>query len=269
MTQIEKLIIENLNIWTTSSTKNNSKRGRPNNKEKKVYGVEKLRQLILDLAISGKLTHQDPKEESAKELLKKIKLEQTKFVKVKKQKSIKSLNEDEPKYKLPKGWLWIRNHELFHLKKGKIPSNFNEDKKGLPYLDIEALDKNLIRRYSEDGKCPISKETNILVVCDGSRSGLVLNGQHGIIGSTLSVIETPIFIQPFVKLIFKQGYKIFNTTMKGAAIPHLDTQKLLNKITGLPPLPEQLRIISKVDELMILCDHLEQQHTNSNQIKKN
>jgi type I restriction enzyme S subunit len=51
--------------------------------------------------------------------------------------------------------------------------------------------------------------------------------------------------------------------MKGAAIPHLDTQKLLQNITALPPLLEQHRIVSKVDELMTLCDQLEQQHINS------
>jgi type I restriction enzyme, S subunit len=269
MKQIQKFICDYINIWTTSESKKKSSRGRSSSKAKKIYGIEKLRELILDLAIHGKLTVQDPTDEPASELLKKIELEQIQFIREKRKKPLQSINNELPLFKLPNGWSWVRNHQLFQLKKGRMPKNFNQNGKGLPYLDIEALDKNLIRRYSEDSKCPISKETNILVVCDGSRSGLILNGKYGIIGSTLSVVDTPIFIQPFVKLIFKHGFKDLNTSMKGAAIPHLDIQKLLQSITALPPLSEQQRIISKVDELSALCDQLEQQYINSKDTHNN
>jgi type I restriction enzyme S subunit len=263
MERIHQLISNHLNIWTTAEAEKKSSRGRSSSNAEKIYGIEKLRQLILDLAIRGKLIPQDPNDEPAKELLKKIKLEQFRFNKMKKQKPIQNINEEQTSIKLPQGWLWVKNSELFQLKKGKIPNNLNENGKGLPYLDIEALDRKVIRRYSEDNTCPISEETDILVVCDGSRSGLILNGRYGIIGSTLSIIYTPFFIQPFIKLIFKQGFKYFNTNMKGAAIPHLDIKKLLQNRTALPPLTEQLRIISKVDELMALCDLLEQKNINS------
>ena len=263
MDQIQQLISQHINIWTSANSEKKSSRGRSSSNAEKVYGIEKLRDLILNLAIHGNLVPQYTNEEPASELLKRIKSEQIKLLKGKKQKPLRSISNEETPFKLPRGWSWVRNSQLFQLRKGKIPKNLNENEKGLPYLDIEALDRNVIRRYSEDNMCPTSKETDILVVCDGSRSGLILNGKCGIIGSTLSIIDTPIFIQPFIKLIFKQGFKDFNTSMKGAAIPHLDTQKLLQNITALPPLPEQLRIISKVDELMDLCDQLEQQHINS------
>jgi type I restriction enzyme S subunit len=263
MDPIQQLISDHLNVWTTAESEKKSSRGRSSSNSGKIYGIEKLRELILNLAIEGKVTTQNPNDEPASELLKRIELERINLLKKRNQKPLEPISNEEIPFKLPKGWAWVRNNQLFNLRKGKIPKSLNENGAGLPYLDIEALDRNLVRRYSEDSMCPISKETDILVVCDGSRSGLVLNGKHGIIGSTLSIIDTPIFIQPFIKLIFKQGFKDFNTSMKGAAIPHLDTQKLLQNITALPPLLEQHRIVSKVDELMTLCDQLEQQHINS------
>ncbi|MDA9662124.1 restriction endonuclease subunit S [Candidatus Pelagibacter sp.] len=268
MDQAQKLILDYINIWSTSESEKKFGVGRSSANARKIYGIEKLRELILSLAIHGKLVPQDSNEESAEELFKRIKLEQINFLTKKKKKPLQSVIKQQNPFILPNGWLWVSNHELFQLRKGKIPKNFNENGKGLPYLDIEALDRNTIRRYSVDTNCLTSKETDILVVCDGSRSGLILKGKYGIVGSTLSIIDTPIFIQPFINLIFKQGYENFNTSMKGAAIPHLDIQKLLQSVTGLPPLSEQHRIISKVDELMMLCDLLEQQHVNSNEFHK-
>ncbi len=266
MTNIANLLTEHMAIWTAADTEKKSGRGRASGNAGSVYGVKKLRELILELAVRGKLVPQDPNDEPASELLKRIQAEKAKLIaegKLKKEKPLVAIDVDEKPFELPTGWEWVRNCELFQLRKGRIPKSLNEDGVGLPYLDIDALDRNIVRRYSEELTCPQSTEKDILVVCDGSRSGLILDGKNGIIGSTLSIVDTPIFIQNYIKLIFKQGFEIFNTSMKGAAIPHLDTQKLLQNPTALPPLAEQHRIVAKVDELMALCDQLEQQHSNA------
>lgn len=223
-------------------------------------GIKKLRELILTLAMQGKLVAQDPNDPPASELLKDIEAEKKRLVKEGKIKAPKPLPEIKPEevpYTLPQGWEWVRNGFLFDLRKGKVPKDLSETEGETPYLDIEALDRGNVRRYTNDEKAPQAKSTDILVVCDGSRSGLVLDGKDGAIGSTLSVIDTLSFIQPFVKLIFRQGYERMNSTMKGAAIPHLDTKSLLLAVTGLPPLDEQKRIIEKIDQLMARCDELE------------
>lgn len=266
MSAIQQLITEHMDIWTAADTEKRSGRGRASSNAGSVYGVKKLRELILELAVRGKLVAQDANDEPASELLKRIQAEKAKLVaegKIKKEKPLAPITDDEKIFELPHGWVLVRNCELFQLRKGRIPKSLNEDELGLPYLDIDALDRNIIRRYSEELTCPQSTDKDILVVCDGSRSGLVLDGKNGIIGSTLSIIDTPVFIQNYIKLIFKQGFEIFNTSMKGAAIPHLDTQKLLQNPTALPPLAEQHRIVAKVDELMTLCDQLEQQHSSA------
>lgn len=223
-------------------------------------GVARLRELILTLAVQGKLVPQDPSDEPASALLKRIRAEKERLIaegKIKRDKPLAPIGEDEQPFGLPSGWAWVRNEALLSLRKGKNPKSLSDQPIGKPYLDIEALDRHQIRRYSDESQVVLCSLNDILVVCDGSRSGLVLQGKDGIVGSTLAVIETPQFIQSYVTLIFRAGFQRFNSGMKGAAIPHLDTKAVLAEVSGLPPLPEQARIVARVEELMRVCDALE------------
>ena len=223
-------------------------------------GVARLRDLILTLAVQGKLVPQEPSDEPASELVKKIRAEKERLMtegKIKRDKPLAEIAEEEKPFELPLGWNWVRNGALLSLRKGKNPKTLSEQPIGKPYLDIEALDRHQIRRYSDETQVVLCSSSDILVVCDGSRSGLVLQGKDGIVGSTLAVIDTPQFIQSYITLIFRAGFQRFNSGMKGAAIPHLDTKAVLGEVTGLPPLAEQSRIVTRVEELMRLCDTLE------------
>ena len=74
-------------------------------------GIEKTRELILQLAVQGKLTEQDPKDEPASELLKKIRKEKEKLIaegKIKKQNKIDQISDNEKPFDLPNGWEWVR-----------------------------------------------------------------------------------------------------------------------------------------------------------------
>jgi len=224
--------------------------------------VAELKKAILTLAMQGKLVKQDPNDQSASELLREIQAEKERLIKegkIRKPKKALAIEDDEIPHELPEGWTWIRKNDLFSLKKGKVPKDLSEEKKQFPYLDIEALDRGNIRRYTNDIKCPHSTDKDILVVCDGSRSGLLLKGKNGAIGSTIAIIETFDQIKPYVELVFKQSYERLNSTMKGAAIPHLDTKNMLLEVIGLPPLKEQKRIVVKIEEVIGLCDNLENQ----------
>jgi len=259
-----EVITDNLGLWS-SALLIRSTAGRGSNNKLEAYGIKKLRELILELAVRGKLVPQDANDEPASALLPKVLKENSRLFKErnKKQNEAPEITDGEITFHLPKGWEYVRNGSLFSLRKGKKPTNISESEIGLPYLDIEALDRNNVLRFTDDEKCPRATEADILVVCDGSRSGLVLDGKNGVIGSTLAVIDTPKLIQPFIKLLFMESYERMNSTMKGAAIPHLDTNHLILEVVGLPPLNEQHRIVVKVDELMALCDQLEQQQTHS------
>jgi type I restriction enzyme S subunit len=224
-------------------------------------GIDRLRDMVLDLAIQGRLILSSESKESTLGLLAEIrrwKANQTQSKKGRRATVEAPISDLEKPFSIPDHWIWVRNSDIFSLAKGKNPKDLSVDGE-YPYLDIEALDRGNIQRYTNDEQAPRSSKTDILVVCDGSRSGLVLDGNDGVIGSTLARIDTLPAIQPFVKLLFLHGYRRLNAEKKGAAIPHLDTARLLARPCGLPPVSDQESIIAKVDELMALCDKLEAQ----------
>jgi type I restriction enzyme S subunit len=262
---IENLITDNIDIWT-AAIKKKSATGRGTSKKIELYGIKKLRELILELAVRGKLVPQDPNDEPASVLLERIAIERAQLIedkKIKKSKKMPEIGEVEKPFLLPDGWEWVYNIKLFSLTKGKKPKDLSETIAKFSYLDIEALDRHNIVKFTNDDKCPMSNENDILVVCDGSRSGLILDGKNGVIGSTIARIDTYESVKIYIKLFFKQAFTRLNTSMKGAAIPHLDTKKLREDFLALPPVSEQHRIAAKVDELMALCDQLEQQTESS------
>jgi type I restriction enzyme S subunit len=76
-----------------------------------LYGIKKLRELILELAVRGKLVPQDPNDEPASELLKRIAAEKAELVKqgkIKKPKPLPEISEEEKPFELPVGWEWVR-----------------------------------------------------------------------------------------------------------------------------------------------------------------
>jgi len=221
-----------------------------------------LKGLVLQLAVQGKLTNvwrkENPSVPSSVDLIKRIK-EYNENQLILNNRRVKKLKiENDVSLDLPNGWVQVRNFELFSLQKGRNPKDLSETVKKYAYQDIEALDRGNVRRYSDDKNAPRCTSEDILVVCDGSRSGLVLKGKEGIVGSTLAIIETPPFIKQYIKIIFLQDFQRANANMIGAAIPHLDTKNLLQEAIGLPPLEEQKAIVEVVETLFKEVEQLEQ-----------
>ena len=107
------LITEHLDIWTSArEPKKTGGRGRGKKTNgDSLYGIKKLRELILGLAVRGKLVPQEPNDEPATELLKKIAKEKARLIKegkIKKQKKLPEIREEEKPFALPPGWEWAR-----------------------------------------------------------------------------------------------------------------------------------------------------------------
>jgi type I restriction enzyme S subunit len=120
---VENLITEHLDIWT-AAIKTKSAAGRGSSKKLELVGVKKLRELILELAVRGKLVPQDPNDEPASELLKKIEAEKARLVKegkIKKPKKLPEINEDEEFGDLPLSWQYVRLNELGEWGAGSTP----------------------------------------------------------------------------------------------------------------------------------------------------
>ena len=123
----EQLIVKHLDLWTSAQTAK-STAGRGSNNKIELTGIKKLRELILELAVKGKLVKQDPTDEPASELLKRIAKEKEALVKagkIKKQKPLPPITDDEKPSELPSGWSVERLGTFALVGTGSTPARDN------------------------------------------------------------------------------------------------------------------------------------------------
>lgn len=270
---VEKLITGHIDIWS-SALQTRSTAGRGSNGKIDLYGIKKLRELILELAVRGKLVLQNPNDEPASELLKRIAAEKAELVKqgkIKKQKPLPEISEDEKPFELPERWEWVRLGELFNsIASGGTPSKSNPDfwKGDIPWASVKDLGKekyitktqDYISHQGLEAGSKLADEGDILIC---TRMGL---GKIGIASCPVA------FNQDLKSVKLTSGVSLdffFNTysTVKikgtGTTVEGIKQEQLLNYVIGLPSGNEQHQIVEKVDELMSLCDQLEQQSLTS------
>lgn len=239
--------------------------------------IAKLRQGILQLAVQGKLVEQDPNDEPASVLLAEIKAEKERLVKEKKIRKFDPLppvTADEAPYVLPKGWEWVRmGNALLKLTDGThhSPANFSSgDFKYVTAKNIknEGVELGNITYVSKEVHNEIYARCNpefgdILYIKDGATTGIVTINQITEPFSMLSsvaLVKMPACVSnKFVLYVLRAPffYDMMREGMTGVAITRVTLSKLGNAIIPLPPLVEQHRIVTKIDQLMTLCDELE------------
>ncbi|HDI3349669.1 TPA: restriction endonuclease subunit S, partial [Vibrio cholerae] len=138
----EKLITDHIDIWT-SAVQAKSSSGRGSGKKRELYGIKKLRELILELAVRGKLVPQDPTDEPASVLLERIAEEKAQLVKekkIKKPKKLPEITEDDIPFKLPEGWSWGRVNELSKQVTDGVHHTPKYIDEGVPFISVKDLD---------------------------------------------------------------------------------------------------------------------------------
>ena len=273
---VEKLIVDHMETWT-SALQTRSTAGRGSSGKIDLYGIKKLRELILELAVRGKLVPQDPNDEPASELLKRIAAEKAELVKqgkIKKQKPLPEISEEEKPFELPEGWEWVRISEIGHDWGQKTPD------KDFTYIDVGSINK-------EYG---IIEEPSILSAKDAPSRARKIVQQGTIIYSTvrpyllnIAIIENEILPEPIASTAFAiiHPYTAMDANFiyyylrspvfvcyvencqTGVAYPAINDKQFFSGITPVPPSLEQVRIANKIKELMSLCDQLEQQSLTS------
>lgn len=145
---------------------------------------------------------------------------------------------------------------IMNLTKGKKPKNqFGEYKAGLmPYVDIKAFETGRIESYTDGEKCLPCKEGDILIVCDGSRSGLVGKALNGYVGSTLAKISAEGLTQDYLYYFLQGQYALLNTKKKRTGTPHLNPELLRKQLIYVPSIEMQQRIVSRIEELFSELD---------------
>ena len=145
---------------------------------------------------------------------------------------------------------------IMNMAKGKKPVNQSPEKRDgfLPYVDIKAFETNTVDNYTDGVKCLPCEEGDILIVCDGSRSGLVGKAINGYVGSTLAKITADGMTQNYLYYFLQGKYALLNTKKKGTGTPHLNPDLLKKQMLIVPSIPEQKRIVTHIEELFSELD---------------
>ncbi|WP_313327439.1 restriction endonuclease subunit S [Pseudomonas qingdaonensis] len=237
-------------------------------------GIKKLRNLILGLALRGKLVPQDPNDEPASELLKHIADEKVRLSaqnKTKKQKSLADVTSEEKLFDLPKGWERVRFGVLIELISGQHlgpEEYFGATKDGaIPYLTGPADFGEVFPRPTRSTfeRRAVAVEGDILLTVKGSGVGKTNFVDKPVlaISRQLMAIRPVLMNRHFVRNMLFSMADHFQSKSIGIAIPGISREDVLDSVVCIPPLDEQLRIIAKVDELMALCDRLEARQTDA------
>lgn len=149
----------------------------------------------------------------------------------------------------PADWEVMEVGQMSDCFKGKLPAALLDKPTptSVPYLLIDGL-VNGSSMHTEDTSVPRINEDDIILVADGSRSGLALRGVSGALGSTLLCYRAKQGInQDFLFYLLESLYPYTNTATIGGAVPHLDKRLLDSMRLAVPPLPEQKAIADVLD----------------------
>lgn len=234
-------------------------------------GVARLRELILTLAVQGKLVPQDTADEPASVLLQKIRAEKDRLIaegKIKKDKPLAAIAEEEKPFEVPKKWAWIRLGSTMEMLNGRAfkPSEWIDG--GLPIVRIQNLNNpNASFNYCDPSSVAeknLIDDGEFLISWSGtpgtsfgayiwSRGPAALN-QH----IFKCVLIGDAFLPEFLRLsINSQLNVLIAQAQGGVGLQHITKGVLENLVLVLPSLAEQSRIVARVEELMRLCDALE------------
>ena len=241
---------------------------------------QELKNSILQLAIQGKLVEQRPEEGTAQELYAQIQAEKQRLIqsgKLKKEKPLPEITEDEKPFEIPEGWMWVRLREITCLN----PKNDLPDELEVSFIPMALIDDGYRNSHSfkiktwgsikkgfthfADGDIGIAKITP----CFQNRKSVIfcnLKNGYGAGTTELSIVRVvnDLLSRNFLLYFFKSAYFIENgvksfTGTAGQQRIHKDY--LATCVLPLPPLAEQKRIVAKIEELLPLVDRYEQAWT--------
>ena len=238
-------------------------------------GVAKLRELILTLAVQGKLVPQDPADEPAGVLLQKIRAEKDRLIaegKIKRDKPLAEIAEEEKPFELPQGWEWVRFGEIAGIERGGSPrpieAFLTDDPEGLNWIKIGDTEKG--GKYITSAGQKIKREglvkTRMVFPGDFLLTNSMSFGRPYITQIQGCIHDGWLRISPpdsldkdFLYTLLSSRFvrNVFEAAAAGGVVLNLNADKVRTVPIPLPPLAEQSRIVTRVEALMRLCDALE------------
>jgi len=243
---------------------------------------QELKNSILQLAIQGKLVEQRPEEGTAEELFKQIQAEKQALIKagkIKKEKPLPEIAEDEKPFDIPDSWMWVYIGELFQHNTGKALNSSDKSGESYEYIttsnvywnhfELEKL-KTMLFTEAELEKFTVQKGD--LLVLEGGDCGRAAIWSYDFPMRIQNHIHR---LRPYGAICLEYFYHVFylykHTGMingKGIAIQGLSANALHTLTAPLPPLAEQKRIVAKIEELLPLIDRYEEAWTKLEEFNK-
>jgi type I restriction enzyme S subunit len=227
--------------------------------------AQDLKNSILQLAMQGKLVPQDPNDEPASELLKRIKAEKAWLIKEgrnKKQKQLPLVTVEDITFDIPENWEWERFGNVVNLLSGQdmTPSEYNSNGSGMPYItgasNIDGQDI-VINRWTDCAKA-IAHEGDLLLTCKGTVGKIAVLKEKNVHIARQIMAITPIGFDIEFSKLFLENQVIHLKLKAKSLIPGIERDNVLNLCIPIPPLAEQKRIVAKIEELLPLVERYDE-----------
>ena len=274
------LITDHLDIWTTAQAQKATGRGKSTNNQS-IYGIKKLRELILELAVRGKLVLQNPDDEPASTLLQRIIEEKEQLIRagrIKRQKFLSTISRDKEPFVLPMAWEWENLSEIVAVVTDGDHQSPPKSDSGVPFLVIGNLNSGEVvfdgcrfvpDTYYENldwAKRPTKGDILYTVTGSYGIPILVRGTDHFCVQRHVAIFKATSFTPSrylSLVLVSKYAFRYATEAATGIAQKTVPLAGLRKMPIPVPPLAEQNRIVTKVDELMACCDALKARLSNA------
>ena len=275
-----ELITEHLDLWTGAVTQK-STRGRGSNSKIELTGNKRLRELILELAVRGKLIEQNSGDDPASSLIAEVRNQRCALVgerQLGKQTELSEVTNTEVPYQLPKGWGWCRLGDLAEIIRGVTYKKHQVLDQATDNHIVLLRANNIQETITDDALIYVPLELvndrqlitkgDILIAMSSGSANLVgkaaqtnrdLQATFGAFCGAVRPLKQKISSYLGLYMTTPLYRDQAQASGKGIGINNLNKKALNNMLVPVPPEKEQHRIVQKVDELMALCDRLEQQ----------
>ena len=234
---------------------------------------QELKNSILQLAIQGKLVEQRPEEGTGEELYRQIQAEKQKLIregKIKKEKPLPEIAEDEVPFDIPESWKWVRLNEIASSLLGKTLNKVSDTGELCPYLCSinvywEGIKLSTVKEafFTQAEKEKYLLQKGDLLICEGGDAGRCAVWDNDATMYYQNALHRVRFYGDICVAFFRDIFESYKSNgeiksrCKGETIQHLVQGELYNMVFPLPPLAEQKRIVAKIEELLPLIDRYE------------
>ncbi|GIN44773.1 restriction endonuclease subunit S [Bacillus paralicheniformis] len=245
--------------------------------------AQDLKHSILQLAIQGKLVEQREEEGTAKELLEQIKAAKEQLIKekkIKKQKALPEITEDEIPFDIPESWEWVRVGDVGSWSAGATPSRSNPEYYGgnIPWLKTGDLNDSYIDEVPEYISEKALEKTSVRLNPVGSvlmaMYGATI-GKLGILNIEATTNQACCACIPYGGINNKYLFyylmgqrRAYIKMGAGGAQPNISKEKITTSLIPLPPIQEQKRIVAKIEELMPYVEKYDKAYSEVNELNK-